>query len=152
LHHVHPRHRPGGRSSEVASRRSRGSALAGRCLPAFAPRFLLLLGRPALLGAAAGVPSGTGLLATAAGRAGGVADPRGPLLGHALLLQAFVLLLVLDVGTLRGHVVYLLLLLVLTILCPLLHVNMPSVGSPPCRIDAPSSWEWRRPTTPTCPT
>src|SRR5205814_2308712 len=103
-------------TSTVHVRRS-SSALGGR-LPSLTPGRLLLLGRAAPARAAAGAASRARLLAAAARCARGVGDLRGALLGHALLLQAFVLLLVLDVGTLRGHVVYLLLLLFLIISLP----------------------------------
>src|SRR5207302_8943690 len=104
----------------------------------------------ALARAAAGAAPRARLLAAAARRARGVGDLGGALFGHALLLQAFVLLFVLDVGTLRGHASTSCSFLSSRVLCPLLHVNMPSVGSRPCRIDAPSSLGWRRPTIRTC--
>ena len=49
------------------------------------------------------VSAGTALLAAPRGGAGGVGDPGGSFLRHALVLQGLVLLLVLDVGGLARH-------------------------------------------------
>src|ERR671914_1916664 len=76
--------------------------LAGRGAAAFAAGGLLLRGRPALFRARAGARGG-GLLSAAARRARRVRDPRRALLRHALLLEAFVLLLVLDARSFVRH-------------------------------------------------
>src|SRR5919108_1085654 len=60
---------------------------------------LLMGGRPTLLRAAARA----GRLPASARRTGRVSDPRRALLRHALFLQAFVLLLVLDARSLVRH-------------------------------------------------
>src|SRR3954467_13443658 len=85
-----------GRSVRLAFR---CSGLLRRRLAALAAGGLLLRGRAAL----ARVAAGAGLLAAAARRAGRVGDPGGALLGHPLVLQRLVLLLVLDVRLLGGH-------------------------------------------------
>src|ERR671914_2198825 len=74
-------------------------ALARGGLAALAARGLLLGGGAALRGAAARA----GLLAATARGAGRVGDLRRALLGHPLVLERLVLLLVLDVGFLVGH-------------------------------------------------
>src|SRR4051794_24351968 len=74
-------------------------ALLGRGLAALAPGRLVLRGRAALFGASALAR----LLATVLRGVGRVGDPGGARLRHALLLERLVLLLVLDVGSLRGH-------------------------------------------------
>src|SRR5215211_7559158 len=74
-------------------------ALAGRRLAALAARGLLLGARSALLRAAAR----TAPLAATARGARRVRDPRGALLGHPLVLERLVLLLVLDAWSLVGH-------------------------------------------------
>src|SRR5947207_15626798 len=77
------------------------SALARRGLAALPARGLLLGGGSALARARR---RALRLLAATAGRARGVGDLGRPLLGHALVLQRLVLLLVLDVCLLARHV------------------------------------------------
>src|SRR5919198_1643840 len=84
----------GGANRDLALPRGRAAALAAGGL--------LLRGRAALLGGAAGA----GLLATPARGARRVRDLRRALLRHALLLELLVLLLVLDVGAFIGHATY----------------------------------------------
>src|SRR5689334_3059862 len=75
------------------------SALASGRLAALAAGRLLLRGRAAL----GGVAAGAGLLAAAARGAGRVGDLGRALLGHPLVLEGLVLLLVLDVGLPAWH-------------------------------------------------
>src|SRR3954469_24960581 len=77
-----------------------GSGLLGGGLAALATGGLVLGGRAALVRLAA---AAVGLLAAVLRGVGRVGDPGGPLLGHALVLEGLVLLLVLDVAGLRGH-------------------------------------------------
>src|SRR5918992_5499771 len=77
----------------------RGLALPCGGLAALTAGGLLLGARAALRRAA----SGTGLLPAALRCAGGIRDAGGPFLGHAFLLQSFVLLLVLHAGSFVGH-------------------------------------------------
>src|SRR3954447_25907754 len=84
------------------SRLLRRSGLLRRGLAALAASFLLLCRRTALLRARR-ARRGTRLLPAAARGPGGVGDLRGALLGHPLVLQRFVLLLVLDVRALARH-------------------------------------------------
>src|SRR5438045_4778309 len=67
--------------------------------PALTPGGFVLCGRTAL----ATITAGAGLLATMLRSVRRVCDLGGALLGHALVLQGFVLLLVLDMGGLRRH-------------------------------------------------
>src|SRR5204862_1310255 len=77
----------------------RASTLLGRRAAALAARGLLLRRRTALLRAAARAR----LLAAASRSARRVGDPRRPLLGHALVLERLVLLLVLNAWSLVRH-------------------------------------------------
>src|SRR4051794_33484467 len=95
--------RLGSQTRPAGARRERAlaadSGLRGCGLAALAACRLLLLRRPALLRRALARAAAAGLLAAARGRPLGVRDRRSATLAHALLLEPFVLLVVLDAGT-----------------------------------------------------